>query len=343
MLQDMQKGVPVKRGAPTLEEVAALAGVSRATVSRVVNEHPTVRPEAAERVRIAIEKLGYVPNRAARSLASNRTGAIALVMPETAARVFGDPFFPSIIQGVSSGLDATDYTLTMLIASEANAAKTRRFLLGGNVDGVIIVSHHLGDRTYRTLGLEIPVVFGGLPLGDLHGASVVDVDNLQGGRMAVDHLIERGCRSIAIINGPQDMRAGVDRRLGWQDALLAASLPPGPEASGDFTTASGVTATEALLDSKIAFDGLFVANDLMAMGALQVLRERGLSVPEDVAVVGFDDSFFSSTIDPPLTTIRQPMVAMGEALAHKLVTRIEGHPVDEMTLLQAELIVRASA
>ncbi len=337
------KAEAVRRGIPTLEEVAARAGVSRATVSRVVNGHPTVRPEAVESVNRAIDELGYVPNRAARSLASNRTQAIALVVPETAARIFADPFFASVVQGVATTLNDTDYTLTMLIGSESNAAKTRRYLLGGNVDGAIVISHHTGDHSYKDLGQVLPVVFGGRPLGDSPGAVVVDVDNVDGASKAVTHLIGRGCRHIAAISGPQDMRPGVDRRLGWQEALLMAGLTPGPEVVGDFSTESGLAAARRLLELDPTVDGLFAANDQMAMGALQALREAGLHVPDDVAVVGYDDSFFSSTIEPPLTTMRQPMIAMGSELATTLVALIEGRPVDPVTLLRAKLVVRASA
>lgn len=333
----------MRRGAPTLEEVAARAGVSRATVSRVVNGHPTVKPEAVESVQRAVDELGYVPNRAARSLASNKTQAIALVVPETAARIFADPYFASVVQGVAVTLGKTEYTLTMLLESESNATKTRRYLLGGNVDGAIVISHHLGDHSYRELGGKLPLVFGGRPLHEYPGAAVIDVDNVAGATIAVDHLVARGCRRVATINGPLDMRPGVDRRAGWQEALLAAGLEPGPEAGGDFTVASGFEAARTLLATDPDFDGLFVANDQMAAGAMQALREAGRDVPGEVAVIGYDDSPFSETMAPPLTTMRQPLLKMGAAMADAVVALIAGKPVDPLTLLTARLVVRDSA
>src|SRR6478752_9784653 len=196
---------------PTLEAVAARAGVSRATVSRVVNGSPKVTAEVVAAVNAAIADLNYVPNRAARSLASRRTQVIALVVPESTAKVFADPFFASIVQGVALSLADTEYTLNMVIASETTPDKTRRYLMGGNVDGALVVSHHSGDHSYQQLGASLPIVFGGRPVGDTeHESYFVDVDNIGGSARAAEHLIERGRRAIALITGPQDMPAGLD-------------------------------------------------------------------------------------------------------------------------------------
>ncbi len=329
--------------APTLEMVAAHAGVSRATVSRVVNGSPTVNPKVAEAVRASIETLNYVPNRAARSLASHRSQAIAVVVPESAAKLFADPFFASVIQGVVLELAPTDYTINMIIESESQAAKTRRYLLGGNVDGALVVSHHTGDHSWAALSGTLPVVFGGRPLGEGAGESYyVDVDNAHGARVAVGHLIDTGRRRIATIAGPQDMPPGVDRLTGWREALTEAGIEPGPVEYGDFTADSGAAAMAKLLRREAEIDGVFAANDQMAVGAYQALAAAGKNVPADIAVVGFDDSYFSVSTDPALTTIRQPMVEMGAEMARVLARLIEGAPAAQVTMLETELIVRAS-
>lgn len=329
--------------APTLEMVAAHAGVSRATVSRVVNGTPTVNPKVAEAVRASIETLNYVPNRAARSLASHRSQAIAVVVPESAAKLFADPFFASVIQGVVLELAPTDYTINMIIESESQAAKTRRYLLGGNVDGALVVSHHTGDHSWAALSGTLPVVFGGRPLGEGAGESYyVDVDNAHGARVAVRHLIDTGRRRIATIAGPQDMPPGVDRLTGWREALADAGMEPGPVEYGDFTADSGTAAMARLLRRDAEIDGVFVANDQMAVGAYAALAAAGKNVPADIAVVGFDDSYFSVSTDPALTTIRQPMVEMGAEMARVLTRLIEGAQAAQVTMLETELVVRAS-
>ncbi|WP_350348070.1 LacI family DNA-binding transcriptional regulator [Agromyces sp. G08B096] len=331
-------------GAPTLEMVAARAGVSRATVSRVVNGSPKVSPDVAEAVQRAIADLNYVPNRAARSLASRRTQAVALVVPESAARVFDDPFFASIVQGVALALASTEYTLTMMIESEVDPDKTRRYLLGGNVDGALVVSHHTGDHSFAQLSRSLPLVFGGRPLDPAESSGyTVDVDNEHGAKTAAAHLVERGRRRIATIAGPQDMPPGVDRLHGFQSALTDASLPADLVDFGDFTAASGAAATRRLLEREPRLDAVFAANDQMAMGALSALAEAGRTVPDDVAVVGFDDDRYAATAVPPLTTVRQPSTEMGAEMARKLVRLVEGHEVEPETILTTELVVRASS
>ena len=332
----------MRKRIPTLEMVASRAGVSRATVSRVVNGVSTVAPEAVERIQQAIEELNYVPNRAARSLASNRTGAVALVVPETTVKVFSDPFFGSVVQGIAMALAETDYTLNMIIESESNAGKTRRYLMGGNVDGALIVSHHTGDRSYSELLEALPMVFAGQPMEDTTGATAIDVDNVDSARAAVDYLIAHGRRRIATITGPDDMRPGIDRAEGWRQALEAAGLEPGPRFAGDFTLDGGARAARELIDSGEPFDAIFAANDLMAMGAYPVLRKAGLTIPGDVAVIGFDDSPASQTADPPLTTMRQPMIELGAQMARQLLRMMNGETPPQLTVLRAHLIERGS-
>ncbi|WP_210480068.1 LacI family DNA-binding transcriptional regulator [Naasia sp. SYSU D00948] len=330
-------------GAPTLEQVAAAAGVSRSTVSRVVNNSPHVTDEAMTAVLDAIERLGYVPNRAARSLASRKTQVIALVVPETTAKVFADPFFASVVQGVALHLSDTEYTLNMVIASETNPQKTRRYLLGGNVDGALVVSHHSGDHSYARLSHALPTVFGGRPMSpDEQDSYYVDSDNVAGAEAATRHLLDIGCRSLATIAGPQDMPPGFDRLVGWRSVVRSAGLDDGLVELGDFTPRAGAEAARRLLDRGVPFDGLFVANDQMAVGALSVLREQGLSVPHDVSIVGFDGDSFSETSNPPLTSIAQQATELGATMARVLVDLLQGRPADRVTIMPTRLIVRGS-
>ncbi|RFA07731.1 LacI family transcriptional regulator [Subtercola boreus] len=323
--------------------VAALAGVSRATVSRVVNNSPKVSPRVIDTVNDAITALNYVPNRAARSLASRRTRTIALVMPESTARLFSDPFLASVTQGIALHLADTEYTLTMLIASDATPEKTQRYLLGGNVDGALVVSHHSGDHSLGEVSRTLPVVFGGRPLVEGTAATYfVDVDNYAGARAATEHLIGQGFRHHGTIAGPQDMPPGLDRLTGWRDALEAHGLEHSFIEAGDFTPDSGAAAMTRMLDRGIPLDALFVANDQMAAGVYSVLNERGLSIPGDIAVVGFDDNFFGATATPPLTTVRQPSNQLGAKMADVLVRVIEGRDVARVTMLPTELVVRGS-
>lgn len=328
---------------PTLEMVAALAGVSRATVSRVVNQSPKVTPRVAEVVNDAIAALNYVPNRAARTLASRRTQAIALVVPESTAKLFTDPFLASVTQGIALFLADTDYTLTMLVASESRPDKTLRYLLGGNVDGALVVSHHSGDHSLGQLSRSLPVVFGGRPLVDSDLETYfVDVDNRSGARVATRHLVDLGRTHHATIAGPQDMPPGLDRLAGWRDALDERGLDSSVVEWGDFTPASGAAAMRRMLDRGIPIDALFVANDQMAAGAYSVIYERGMSIPRDIAVAGFDDNYFGATATPPLTTVHQPSNELGAAMAEVLVKVIERRQVDRVTIMPTELLVRAS-
>jgi LacI family transcriptional regulator len=331
-------------GRPTLEEVARVAGVSRATVSRVINGSPKVSPDVLAVVEKAIAELNYVPNRAARSLVARATMSIALVVPEDAHRFFGDPYFADVVQGISDRLDDSDYVLNLQLTHPSSPSeKTKRYLLGGNVDGAIVVSHHSGDHFLTTLSRSLPVVFGGRPIGEAKDSDYyIDVDNRLGGVRGTQHLIERGRRAIATITGPADMPASVDREQGWRDALAEAGLSDHRLARGDFTEAGGIRAALALVDEHPDIDALFVASDLMASGALLALDERGLRVPDDVAIVGFDNSKYATRGKVGLTTVAQPAQEMGVVMADTLLRLLAGESPPRVTTLDTQLIVRDS-
>ncbi len=331
------------RGAPTIEEVAAAAGVSRSTVSRVVNGSTSVSPAALEAVQRAIADLNYVPNRAARSLASRQTLAIALVVPEDTTRFFGDPFFASIVSGINARISKSDYVLNLFIASDDSGDKTTSYLRSGSVDGAIVVSHHTSDLFIDQIAAAVPVVYGGRPVRTRGTDYYVDVDNLAGARSATNYLIAKGHRHIGTIGGPPTMPAGVDRVQGYRDALAAAGLEEVVVEDGDFTAAGGSAAMSRILASKVAFDSLFIASDLMARGALAVLGRAGIRVPQDVAIIGFDDSPVATSVTPQLTTMRQPSHSQGEQMAGVLLDRLAGLSPAHATILDTELIIRGSA
>jgi DNA-binding LacI/PurR family transcriptional regulator len=332
---------------PTLEEVALLAGVSRATVSRVINDSPKVSPQAREAVLAAVEELHYVPNQVARSLVRRRTDTLALVLSEPDTRLFSDPFFASIVRGVSAELADTERNLVLLTARDRREQeKVGRYVMQGHVDGVIFMSLHRQDVLPAILERTgVPVVLSGRPL-DGRPAAYVDADNVGGGRAAAAHLLGSGRRAVGTVTGPADMVAGIDRHAGYRAALEAAGVPLREELveAGDFTEAGGRRATEALLARAPDLDALFVASDPMAVGALAALRAAGRRVPDDVAVVGFDDAAVAQTCDPPLTTVAQPLPEMARLLTDLLVARIEGSAgADDHRVVPTTLVRRASA
>lgn len=336
-----------RRISTTLEEVAQLAGVSRATVSRVVNGSPRVSPDVRIDVQAAIERLGYVPNRAARSLVTRRSDSIAVVITEPAGRLFSDPFFPRLLRGISSELAARDRQLILLMPdSPADEGRTGDYLTAGHVDGALLVSLHADDPLPARLGAAgIPIVLVGRPPKGTK-ASFVDVDNRQGAQTAVAHLIAGGRRVVATIAGPQDMAVGLDRLAGYREALVDAGIAPDPalETTGDFTQESGSAAMKRLLAARPDIDAVFAASDLMAAGALSVLAAAGRRVPADVAVVGFDDSPVAMTTTPQLTSVRQPIEAMGHEVARLLVDAVEASDlVPRRVILATELVRRASS
>jgi len=330
-----------------MDEVARVAGVSQATVSRVINGNPRVNSDAKRQVERAIERLGFVPNVAARTLVTRRSDSIGVVITEPATRVFGDPFFAQVLRGVSSALTARRQKLVLFLPQDpAEERDLEPYLMAGHVDGVIMYSLHGDDPLPAQLhGRGVPVVVGGLPpVGAV--VSYVDNDNRGGALQATSHLIGLGRRRVGTVTGPLDMPAAKDRLAGYREALRAAGLQPDPvlEAEGAFTQESGVDAMRRLLASAPDIDAVFVASDLMAAGALQVLQEAGRRVPADVALIGFDDAPIAVTTRPTLSSVRQSLEAMGRELVNLLLDSVEQRDrVIRQVVLATELIVRESS
>ena len=328
---------------PTLDEVAERAGVSRGTVSRVINNRRHVSAKAQQAVQSAIAELGYVPSMAARSLASQRRGAVVLAISSDDPALFANLFFAEVIAGVNAVIEETDLQLLLVLAaSERGRDRLARILQSRAADGVMLLALRENDPLAKVAEAGgVPVVHGGRPLG---GTTrwYVDADNRGGARQAVEHLIATGRSRIATVTGPLDLHAGVSRYLGFREAMALAGLSDHRVVHADFTEAGGAAATAALLDEHPDLDAVFVASDAMAAGALGVLSERGRTVPDDVAVVGFNDIRAAQHTRPALTTVRQPIVALGREMTRMLVRVIEGEEPTSL-ILPTELVVRGSA
>jgi DNA-binding LacI/PurR family transcriptional regulator len=340
-----QTGTAAVQPSPTLEEVAAHAGVSRATVSRVVNDSPKVSPEAKAAVERSIEALGYVPNRAARSLVTKRTDAIALVIAERESRLFADPVLAGMVTGIAAELANTDY-MFVLVTAQGDEGRIANYIRNRHADGVILMSLHGDDGLLSLVERQhTPAVLSGRPLSN-HVIPYVDSDNVGGARTAVEYLYAQGRKHVVTIAGPGEMCAGVDRLDGFRQGLPRAVQRNWRRlvANGNFTEESGEAAMRELLDRQPKLDAVFAANDLMAAGALRVIKATGRKVPDDVAIVGFDDSHVARHTDPQLTSVRQPIEDLGRNMARLLLARLpEGSVVPDPVVLPTELVIRESA
>jgi DNA-binding LacI/PurR family transcriptional regulator len=331
---------------PTLEQVAALARVSRSTVSRVVNDHPKVSPAARASVEAAIATLGYVPNAAARSLATRRGGSIALVIREPDPRVLQEPFFGGVLRSIGASLREVDLQLLLLVEPADAWQRLERSLTGGLVEGAILLSVHAEDPLpARLADRGLPIVLSGRPSGPADRLASVDADNVLGGRQATEHLLDTGRSRIAAVAGPQDMPVAVDRLAGYRAASQEAGHASDGAlvGQGDFTRAGGEQAARQLLAAAPDLDAVVAPSDLAAVGVLRVLAAAGRAVPDDVAVTGFDDSVVAEVSAPALTSIRQPLDELGRAMVRLLLEQVDGRSAPgERVVLPTELIRRAS-
>jgi LacI family transcriptional regulator len=330
----------------TLDDVAREAGVSRATVSRVVNDYPHVSEKVRQRVEMFIDKLGYNPNIVARSLASQRTDNIGLVFPNSIHNFFTDPYYPRLTEGIALACNENDYTLSLFIfhTEELERKLIPRLTRGGLVDGLIVQATGIDDDVLSKIDAgDVPFVVAGRPLS-LPQASYIDVDNVTGAYNAVSHLIRSGRKQIGTITGGQETSAGQDRLEGYRLALRERNqnVDESLIAHGDFTEKSGYYATRQLLKNQ-ELDAIFVASDTMAIGALKALRDQSFSIPDDVAVVGYDDLPPARSAVPPLTTVRQPIRRFGIKAMEILIDIIEnGENPPRQVILGTELVIRES-
>lgn len=331
---------------PTIIDVAAHAGVSRGTVSRVLQGGHNVSPTSKEAVDAAIRKLGYVVNRAARSLVTQRAGSVAFLLSETQDRFFEDPNFTTLLRGCTTALGDHDIPLILITAgTEAERRRITPFLSAHHVDGVLLFSSHRGNPMIDHLRrADLPFVCCGKPLGERVGVSYVAADDREGARTMVRYLLESGRERVATIAGPQDTPGGVERLLGYRETMAEHGIAHDKRlvAIGDYSRAGGEACMRRLLTSAPDLDAVFVASDLMADGAMAAIGRAGLRVPDDIAVGGFDDSPVAPAARPRLTTIRQPWSRISEMMVRQLLAQIDGEG-PATVILPTELVVRESA
>lgn len=333
----------------TIKQVAQKAGVSTQTVSRVINERPDVAPETRQRVKEVIEQLGYQPSALARSLIRQRSFTIGVV---TAGLKFIGP--SRTLNGITAQTEEIGYTLLLKEMPGFDTNDVQPLidaLLSRQVDGIIWAVPEVGDNRdwlhEKLPNLQVPMIF--LTMETRPGISIVSVDNYAGARLAMDHLLELGYGHIGHISGPLDWWEARQRKKAWQDALSEAGILHSEDHTieGTWSSASGERSARQLLEQYPKMDAVFVANDQMALGALQVSCREGIQVPQELAVAGFDGISEAAYFSPPLTTVLQDQHALGRTAVHELVQIIEGHlqdssDVSSVEILQPELIVRES-
>lgn len=336
----------MKQGQFKMKDVAKMAGVSSATVSLALAGDARVNAKTRQLVIEAANKLNYIPNEIGRSLRSKKTETIALVIPHTSQHVFSHPYFLKLLEGISEVLDKHNYNLLLSTTPSENdeQAAYEKVLRNRRADGVIISSASIGDRNLlRLIDSGFPVVYLGPWSHD--DLITVERDDIAGAYTATEHLLKLGRKRIVHITGPLDHQAGRDRLEGYRRAIQkqGARVDENLIIEKDFSLEAGYEAVSELLDRKIAFDGLFASNDLMAFGAMKRLLESDIQVPNDVSIVGFDDIDMASIFHPTLTTIHQPMKQMGIIATEKLIAELHGETnIDKRTIVQTRLIVRES-
>lgn len=334
----------------TLEEIARLAGCSRSTVSRVINNDPNVREETRKRVLRVIREQDFQPNPAARALAGRRSRVIGLVIPQPLSTIFSDPYFSTLIQGCATACDERGYYL-MLSLVLRQADDTYRWLIRTrHMDGLLVAPPLMDDPFIpHLLDRRLPLVM----MGRIPGRAdipTVNIDNVNGAKLATQHLLKLGYTRIATITGAMNLVGAIDRLEGFLNALREAGIDPPEEyiQEGDWSEASGKRAMGNLLQVTPPPQAVFAASDNMAIGAIKAIQAAGLKVPDDIAVVGFDNMPMAAMADPPLTTINHQIERIGFLAATTLIDRLETPPACmsdgdvQHVLLQPELVVRMS-
>jgi DNA-binding LacI/PurR family transcriptional regulator len=328
----------------TIDLVAKSAGVSRATVSRVMNGSAKVSPERVRAVKKAIAKYNFTPNATARRLAGGQSGLIALLMEESSEEFFQNPFWGEVVQGFSAAItDAGMHPLLLIRPKSGTEESLFSTLRAGQMDALAIFSWHRPMKSFeKLLDPKMKVVLGG-DLGGSKNFPFVDVDNIKGGYLATKHLIDLGCKNILTITGDLKLQSGRDRLDGYEQALKSSGLKINDDLvlHGDYTQAKAESLINRLISSKVRFDGVFAGNDLSAVGAINVLMKNGMDVPRKVKVVGFDDSPIARHNEPSITTVRQPIRELGAEVAAMILALLDGQEV-ENKVLDVKLIKRDS-
>jgi len=310
---------------PTIKQVAKATGVSTQTVSRVINDRPDVARETRERVLKTIDELGYRPSALARSLIQQRSYTLGVV---TAGLRYIGP--SRTLSGITAAAEEAGYSLLLKELSHFDAddiVPIFHALLSRHVDGIIWAVPEVGENrnwiSTPPIDPKAPIVY--VTMEPKENIPAVSVDNYLGGRMAMSHLLEQGYRNIGHISGPMDWWEARQRMLAWKDALSESGMEVRDEhwAEGDWSSASGVQGIERLLEQYPNMDAIFVGNDQMALGVMQVAYQKGLRIPKDLGIVGFDDIPESAFFSPPLTTIEQDQYAMGKVALEEMITIIE--------------------
>lgn len=327
-----------------IDAIALAANVSPSTVSRVLNGTAKVSADREKAVRKAIAKFNYTPNASARHLAGGRSGLIALLMEESNEEFFYNPFWSQVVQGFSTTISNAG-SLPLLLVRPRSGTENSVFstLLKGKIDALAVLSWHASTANIaKNLDPKIPTIVVG-DFGKSINSSNVDVDNVKGGILATEHLIAAGCKAILVITGDLKLQSGRDRLEGYKKAMASGGLKVREELilEGDYTSATARDLTIGALKKGIKFDGIFAANDQSAISAIEVLKSQGIDVPNQIKIVGFDDSPIASSNTPSITTIRQPIRELGAEVALSLLATLEGEEVADK-LLDVALIVRES-
>lgn len=330
------------RRRPTINDVAVAAGVSSATVSRVLNGANWVAAETRAAVEKAVAETGYTVNHSARSLATGRTNSVAFLITDPQQTLFSDPTFARILNHASKVLARRKTTLVLLIAgTEEERATVAQYVKSGHVDGVMLFSSHESDPFLEDLlRAGVPTIASGVPLGYQDKMPSVAVDEAGSAETMVSYLHSAGYKRVAHIAGPADTPGGRFRAEGYKKATKHSN-PDDWIATGDWSKESGRRAMAELLTRGLELDAVFAASDSMARGALEALNEHGLAVPGDVAIAGFDDSGIAEQVTPPLTTMRQPWEQLSEHMVELLLEAISGRPMRHITL-PTQLVIRES-
>ena len=327
---------------PTINDVARAAGVSKGAVSFALNNRPGVAPETRARILEVAAQLGWTPSPRARALSVSKALAVGLVVARPPDTLRADAFYPSFIAGLETVLSEHGHALLLMVAEHGDEAAYRRLAGEGRVDGVFVTDLTTDDTRPALLAeLGLPAVIVG-PALEQSFWPAVGVDDAPGIAAAVAHLVDLGHRAIAHVSGPLQMVHGLSRRTAWADALAAAGLPPGPMVEGDFSAESGAAATRTLLDRDQPPTAIVYANDLMAMAGISVATARGVRLPAELSVTGYDDTEISAHLQPPLTTVSTDVAAWGRAAATLLLDVIHQRPLTPADLPPARLVVRGS-